>query len=158
MKLMPSSNARFTQATALSRSTPTPYVSQEPSEISETFKSLAPSLRYFMASSTVLLQDRKSLPSLSNAQPREAHHDHEQAMDLCPQTQRAGGPGQLRSPRSRDAAGGQRRGPGAHDTALARSGEPRLDAGPDVSLDAQSRRRDGGLGHRRSGHVERQRF
>src|ERR1700744_818424 len=51
MKLMPTSKARSTQAAALSRSTPTPKVSQEPREISETLRSLAPSLRYFMAAS-----------------------------------------------------------------------------------------------------------
>src|SRR5271155_1425449 len=48
MKLMPSSKARSTQATARSRATPTPNVSQEPNEISETLRSLEPSLRYFM--------------------------------------------------------------------------------------------------------------
>src|SRR6476660_9206478 len=49
MKLIPTSNARFTHATALESSTPSPYVSQDPREISDTRKSLLPSCRYCMA-------------------------------------------------------------------------------------------------------------
>ncbi len=48
MKLIPRSKARLTQASARSRATPTPNVSHDPSEISDTLKSLEPSLRYFM--------------------------------------------------------------------------------------------------------------
>src|SRR5665213_60941 len=48
MKLIPNSKARRTQAAARSRSTPTPKVSQDPREISETVRSLDPSWRYFM--------------------------------------------------------------------------------------------------------------
>src|SRR5688500_8080343 len=46
MKLMPASNAASRQARAASASTPTPYVSHDPNEISETSRSLSPSFRY----------------------------------------------------------------------------------------------------------------
>ena len=50
MKLMPRSNARSRQARVLSASTPTPYVSHDPREISETLRLLSPSFRYFIKS------------------------------------------------------------------------------------------------------------
>src|ERR1700739_1704948 len=53
MKLIPRAKARSTQARAASASTPTPKVSQEPKEISETSRSLAPSLRYFIGRSSL---------------------------------------------------------------------------------------------------------
>jgi hypothetical protein len=45
MKLIPASKLFSTTAADRSRSTPTPKVSQDPSEISETSSSLDPSLR-----------------------------------------------------------------------------------------------------------------
>ena len=47
-KVIPSSNARSTQAAAVSRATPPPYVSHEPRPISETISGLVPSRRYSM--------------------------------------------------------------------------------------------------------------
>src|SRR5690349_14237264 len=43
MKLMPTSNAFSTHASAWSSPTPPPYVSHEPRQISETWRSLEPS-------------------------------------------------------------------------------------------------------------------
>src|SRR5947209_20366171 len=62
MKSMPSAKARSTHATARSRSTAPPYVIHEPSEISETTRSLAPSCLRFMVS-TVTASVR-SMPKL----------------------------------------------------------------------------------------------
>src|SRR3954451_14956308 len=45
---MPWLNASSRHARARSASTPTPYVSQDPREISDTSRSLLPSLRYFI--------------------------------------------------------------------------------------------------------------
>jgi len=45
MKSIPASNAFATHASARSRSTAPPYVIQDPSEISETIRSLEPSCR-----------------------------------------------------------------------------------------------------------------
>src|SRR3954447_15086843 len=50
MKSIPTSNAFATHASACSRPMPPPYVSQEPSESSETIRSLEPSLLRRMAS------------------------------------------------------------------------------------------------------------
>jgi hypothetical protein len=66
MKLMPSSKARFTQATARSRSTPTPYVSHDPRDISETFKSLAPSFQYFTESPSGQMDESSSADFSTN--------------------------------------------------------------------------------------------
>src|SRR4051794_3473597 len=61
---MPASKAARVQASVWSRSTPSPYVSQEPSEISETSMSESPSRRYSMAATltSVRLEPLGQLP------------------------------------------------------------------------------------------------
>src|SRR5690349_3597184 len=59
MKLMPTSNAFATQASAWSSPTPPPYVSQEPRQISETWRSLEPSCLNCIAS-TVSVSVRRA--------------------------------------------------------------------------------------------------
>src|SRR5262249_38707749 len=61
----PTSNARAMQAAARSAPTPPPYVSHEPRLISDTERSLRPSLRYFMAGESyhqVALNSRRPRP------------------------------------------------------------------------------------------------
>src|SRR5215471_20391730 len=63
MKSIPTSKALATHASARSRSTPPPYVSQEPSEISETMRSLEPSCRRRMGST--LMVSVRAVPQLN---------------------------------------------------------------------------------------------
>src|SRR6266496_5198593 len=58
-KFIPRSNAWFTHAMAFESSTPTPYVSHDPSEISDTTRSLLPRRRYSMLNGSVEMRDRK---------------------------------------------------------------------------------------------------
>src|SRR5687768_13092017 len=62
MKLMPCSNARSMHALAWLSSTPRPYVSHDPREISEMLRLLVPSWRYRMPS--LFLESRKKIARL----------------------------------------------------------------------------------------------
>src|SRR5882724_13191231 len=100
-----------------------------------------------MASSAFLFQDWCArTPMSTRSRDRETDHDHEQAMDLREQAQRAGLSSELQSPGGGDAAAERRRSSGAHDVAVARSGKPRLDDRSDLPSDVGTWRGDGRLG------------
>src|SRR6185437_13021094 len=63
MKSIPTSNAFATHASARSRSTAPPYVIQDPSEISETIRSLAPRRLFRMA--PTLTVSVRAMPQLN---------------------------------------------------------------------------------------------
>src|SRR5690349_21502305 len=98
---MPSSKARSTTATACDRGTPPPNVSQDPSAISETVRSLAPSRRY----STIRLEpeaavDRRQLVG-REVEPFEGAEVLLELLDAARADDGGGDPGVAQRPRQR---------------------------------------------------------